>query len=580
MKKTRYMIYMMITFFSCTAVAQIKKPIIMVVPADSWCTEHGYTKTFDGKKVSDYDVAMTTNTDLPLVITAIGELMAQEDYPLKDLATSLKGGKGNTNNNTMSPLEALLARAKADILVNVAWKVNTSGPKKSVTYTLQAIDAYTMKQVASATGTGKPSFSVEVPVLIEEAVLMNMNNFIATLQKHFDDMQKNGREVTVGVKVKSAAGHSLEDMYEEGTLTDIIDKWMDENSYNHRYSLTDAQPNEMTFEQVRIPLYSESGSAMDTRKFVNGLTRFMNEKYGIAATISLKGLGRADLMLDFSKAPAKTVAKESHGHVPSLGNSDVDRDIPSVKTSAENTFAVIIGNENYQRVTKVPYAETDAYTFAQYCKNTLGMPDKNVRMYTNATYGTMLSAVSDVEKIVKAFNGNVNIIFYYAGHGIPDEASKESFLLPVDADGTQTEVCYATSKLYKQLGGSGAKNVVCFLDACFSGANRGDGMIVEARGVAIKPKAAAPSGNMVVFSAATDKQTAFPYKEKGHGMFTYFLLKKLKETKGNVTLGDLSDYIHSNVSQKSIVINGKEQTPVTNASTTVSVNWKTKILAK
>ena len=204
----------------------------------------------------------------------------------------------------------------------------------------------------------------------------------------------------------------------------------------------------------------------------------------------------------------------------------------------------------------------------------MGIPDKNVRGYEDATYGTLVSAVKDIQKIAEAYKGEINVIFYYAGHGIPDNASKDAYLLPVDADGRQMDICYSLSKLYQTLGALNTKSVTVFLDACFSGAVRGDGMLTAARGVAIKTNPAAPKGNMVVFSAATDEQTAFPYAEKGHGMFTYFLLKKLRETKGDVSLGELSNYIKDEVTKQAIVVNGREQTPVVRYSQTVGNSWE------
>jgi len=77
-----------------------------------------------------------------------------------------------------------------------------------------------------------------------------------------------------------------------------------------------------------------------------------------------------------------------------------------------------------------------------------------------------------------------------------------------------------------------------------------------------------------VFSAAQGDETAYPFKEKEHGMFTYFLLKKLKETKGNVTLGELGQFITDQVSRKSIVSNGKSQTPSVVSSGTMGNAWK------
>lgn len=222
----------------------------------------------------------------------------------------------------------------------------------------------------------------------------------------------------------------------------------------------------------------------------------------------------------------------------------------------------------------VPFANNDARIFAEYCKKALGLPEKNVRLYENASYGAMIGVVTDMQKIAKAFKGNINIIFYYAGHGIPDEATGDSYLLPIDADGINMRVCYPLNQLYKELGDLNVKNTVCFMDCCFSGAERGDGMVVAARGVAIKAKSGKPTGNTIVFTAATDKQTAFPYKEKGHGMFTYYLLKKLHDSKGNCTLGELGAYVCDEVAKQAVVTNGKEQTPVVLTSANIAEKWR------
>ena len=259
-----------------------------------------------------------------------------------------------------------------------------------------------------------------------------------------------------------------------------------------------------------------------------------------------------------------------------IGTSDVDTNIPQVKGENSNTFAVIIANEKYEHVPSVDMAGNDGSTFAKYCRQTLGLPAPNVRVYPDATYGSMINAVQDIRNITKAYGGDIKVIFYYAGHGIPDEATKDAYLLPTDADGRQMAVCYSLKKLYGELASMGAQSVLVFLDACFSGSTAdGGNLMASARGVALKPKKEAPQGNMVVFSAASDAETAFPYEEKGHGMFTYFLLKKLKDSKGNTTLKELADYISRNVREKSVVINRKPQTPTVVPSSSVYTTWET-----
>ncbi len=259
----------------------------------------------------------------------------------------------------------------------------------------------------------------------------------------------------------------------------------------------------------------------------------------------------------------------------SVGKADVDTDIPQCKRSNDRTFAVIIANENYSKLAKVPFALNDGKTFGEYCRRTLGLPQSNIRFYGDATYGTMLAAVNDIEKIAAAYNGDIRVIFYYAGHGAPNESTQEAFLMPVDAYGVGTEACYSLDRLYNELGALGAKNVTVFLDACFSGSTRDGAMLASARGVAIKPKAVSPHGNMVVFSAASADETALPYNDKGHGLFTYFLLKKLQQSEGNVTFGELGDYITEQVRQKSTVVNRKSQTPTVTVAPTLAQTWKT-----
>lgn len=239
----------------------------------------------------------------------------------------------------------------------------------------------------------------------------------------------------------------------------------------------------------------------------------------------------------------------------------VDINIPKTNSSKPNTFAIIIGNEHYQSVASVPFANNDAVVFAKYCENTLGIPHTNIRQYNDLTYAGMLTAFDDLKNIAEAFGRDINIIVYYAGHGIPDEKSKSSYLLPIDSNGKNLNVCCKLSDLYNQLNEFKAKSVMVFLDACFSGSQRGEGMLSSARGVMIKAKPATPKGNMTVFCAASGDETAYPYKEKGHGLFTYFLLRKLQETKGKVGLDELAEYVKENVQKQSVLVNRKPQTP-------------------
>lgn len=254
-------------------------------------------------------------------------------------------------------------------------------------------------------------------------------------------------------------------------------------------------------------------------------------------------------------------------------SSEVDKNIPITGLKNNNTFAIIIANENYQNDAKVDYALNDGRIFKEYCLKTLGIPESNIKLSPDATLNNLRNNISWIKDVASVYKGEAEIIFYYAGHGVPDDSSKEAFLLPVDGDGRlASQTGYSLKQLYSDLASCNTKSTLVFMDACFSGAQRNGQMLASARGVVIKAKDDAPQGNMVVFSAASAEQTAHQFADKRHGMFTYFLLKKLQETNGNVTLGELGNYIIDNVSKESIVRNSKLQTPTVTPSSVIG-DW-------
>lgn len=252
----------------------------------------------------------------------------------------------------------------------------------------------------------------------------------------------------------------------------------------------------------------------------------------------------------------------------------VDSDIPNVSRTSKNTFAIIIANEDYQEETKVDYAMNDGEVFTNYCYKTLGIPEKNVHFVANATLAKLIKELDWLQQVCKNYKGETSVIFYYAGHGLPDEVTGSANLLPTDGSSRLQRTCFSLAELYETLESLPAKKVTVLMDACFSGAKRNGGMLASARGLAIQAKASMPKGNLIVLSAAQGDETAYKFDEAKHGLFTYFLLKKLKDTKGNVTIGELSRYIQDNVVKYSIVENGKSQTPSIQISDNLREGWE------
>lgn len=314
MKAKTFLIILFVAMCSVEAMAQAKKPTLMVVPSDAWCKEHGYEQKFDNQGstelLPDYKAAVATDKQLNAVISKINLLMADRGFPLKDLQQNIKSiynlsaeDRLITSKNTgaeiaESPLDRLRRTAKADIILEIDWTVNTVGPKSSVTYNLRALDAYSNKQVAGAEGTGKGSFSAELPLLLEEAVQDHMDAFSERLQVHFEDLLTNGREVVLDMRVFDGSPIDMESEYDGYELSEVIDNWLSDNCVNHRFSKSDATESMILYEQVRIPLYKANGMAQDTYGFARDLARYLAAApYGIPVKTVNRGLGRCLLII-------------------------------------------------------------------------------------------------------------------------------------------------------------------------------------------------------------------------------------------------------------------------------------------
>ena len=260
--------------------------------------------------------------------------------------------------------------------------------------------------------------------------------------------------------------------------------------------------------------------------------------------------------------------------------SDVDKNIPQNNTINNNRYALIIGNEDYSSrqsglntESNVEFAMNDAKTVNEYALKVLGVPQENCFLLLNATAGEMLQKINVVTQILSKLGEKSELLFYYAGHGFPDEVTKTPYLIPVDVSATNLQSAIKVTDLYQKLINTKAKRITVFLDACFTGGGRDQGLLAV-RGVKIVPKTSFLNGNMAVFTATNNEQSALPYKEKQHGMFTYYLLKKLQETNGNISYLEMQNYIKEKVSIQSLKVNSKSQDPQINVSPEVLNEWE------
>ena len=249
--------------------------------------------------------------------------------------------------------------------------------------------------------------------------------------------------------------------------------------------------------------------------------------------------------------------------------SDVD-EIPAAKVKlAPNAYAIVIGIEHYrQKLPQADFAVHDAQTMTEYLTKVLGYPEENVVVLLNDR-----ALKSDFEKYFEKWLGNNveaggTVFVYYSGHGAPDPKSGSAYIVPYDGDPSFIDQTgYSLERLYGALGRLKAKRVIVALDSCFSGAGGRSVLAKGARPLVTKTQDAGPlPSNLTVLSAAHGTQASSTYGEKGHGLFTYFLLKGIKSEDvvrkdGSIEVGDLFSYLKPQVERVARKQFNNEQSP-------------------
>ena len=259
---------------------------------------------------------------------------------------------------------------------------------------------------------------------------------------------------------------------------------------------------------------------------------------------------------------------ESASSTPAI-KSDVD-DLPVTKTKAnKNAYAVVIGIENYrQKLPKADYAVADAKTVTEYLTKVMGYPEANIVTLTNEN-ATNVDFVKYFEKwLVNHIDKDSTLFIYYSGHGAPNPRTGDAYLVPYDGDPSFiAQTGYPLKKLYDALGKLPARGIIVALDSCFSGAGGRSVLAEGARPLVMNlEKSISVPKNMTVLAAASGEQISSTYKEKGHGLFTYFMLKGIKDEgvlkpDGSIRIDDLFDYIKSQVEHIARRQYNNEQTP-------------------
>lgn len=276
----------------------------------------------------------------------------------------------------------------------------------------------------------------------------------------------------------------------------------------------------------------------------------------------------------------------------------VDFNIPvNEESSNRNTFAIIIANEEYDVLPNVPFADNDGDIIQQYCLKTLGIPQRHIKLLKNADAATIKTqGIAWIKDITVAVKGDANIIVYFAGHGISGNDSRP-YLIPagvkydelktlkgktIGTDDIQLssreikkllEQCIAVDTLANWFNRVQYRNLTLIVDASLNGTQRnGQPLFTLGKPATKKGRGMRLRNNIVVWLAANTDKTAYAYDDQHHGFLTYFMLKELKRTQGDITYEELYSSIDQALSYESS-LQGKLQQPVIIAGGKIKESW-------
>lgn len=253
--------------------------------------------------------------------------------------------------------------------------------------------------------------------------------------------------------------------------------------------------------------------------------------------VKIPGISKID-PVKTEQAAAQNIFKERQKNAgPSSVSSGIGSPSFAVsdKINRDDDLAIIVGIENYQSLPRSDHSSNDAVMMKQYLK-ALGFKERNIQIITDDK-----ATKSSIEKSLEAWLKNrtkksSTIVFYYSGHGAPDPANGEAYLVPYDGDPNYLSITgYPLRRLYNTLGNLQAAEIMVILDSCFSGTGGRSVFAKGARPLVISAPTITIPNNVAVIAATQTFQISMSSPEKGHGIFTYYFLKALNDGKKNIS---------------------------------------------
>lgn len=222
---------------------------------------------------------------------------------------------------------------------------------------------------------------------------------------------------------------------------------------------------------------------------------------------------------------------------------------PRTSVKRPNAIAVVIGNKDYKEGSGIPpvdFAEQDARIVKDYLVNTLGFDEGKITLLLNAGINDLKMYFGDEKDYKKGMLYRMvkegdDIFVYYSGHGGPDTETKKAYIVTSDTNISDITLGYPLETLYNNLSKLNEDkkpgNIIVAIDACFSGGYDGGMLIKEASPLLLVAPPMIKGDNAVVMASSMGNQISSWYRNKRHGLFTYYFLKAIKDRAKDIEIG-------------------------------------------
>lgn len=294
---------MCFTLFTAKA-QEAAMPTIIVFPADSWMNDHGFMNHVmnDGETeyMPRYNDAFVQAREIGTVIQAIQKVLEERKFEHEDLQNLIRDMKreraeelanaADGDASEKGAMDELMQQARPDIRVDVDYAVQSVGPRKNISYTLKAVDAYTSEQVSSVEGTIQMTMD-PIDLAMRKAVAGNCDDFCQQMIDYFLDLRDNGRKINIVFRAAKGAGINFlkDEIGNDGdTYDEFLYSWVKKHAVRSACKKGRKTGNMVEFKSVRIPFFNADNEPIEAEDWAKGVRKAFRAETGIKVS---KGQG-------------------------------------------------------------------------------------------------------------------------------------------------------------------------------------------------------------------------------------------------------------------------------------------------